>query len=130
MRKGITTVYAGLAMLIATLVLIQFFLAGLGFFDGSVGFDAHETVGGITHGLTGLLFVLALAGPRTRRDIGMSFALLALCTLQIYLPELRDDAPVIAAFHPLLALVIGGLAHTIGRRYIGGRGASAAPAAG
>jgi len=130
MRKGLTTLYAGLAMLIATLVLVQFFLAGLGWFDPSVGFDAHETVGGILHGLTALLFILAIAGPRTRTDLGMSFGLLVLATIQIALPELRDDAPVLAAFHPLLALVIGGLAHAIGRRYIGGRGgASAAPAA-
>ena len=75
------------------------------------------------------MFLFALAGPRTGRDIGMSFALLVLATIQIMLPELRDDAPVLAAFHPLLALAIGGLAHAIGRRYIGGRGdASPAPA--
>ena len=39
MRKGITTVYAGLAMLIATLVLVQFFLAGLGIFGAFTIFD-------------------------------------------------------------------------------------------
>jgi Family of unknown function (DUF6220) len=128
MRKGITTLYAGLAMLIATLVLVQFFLAGLGWFDPSVGFDAHETVGFIIHTLTAVLFLLSIAGPRTRRDMGMSFALLVIATIQIALPDLRDDAPVLAAFHPLVALVIGGLAHAIGRRYIGGRGASPAPA--
>jgi len=131
MRKGITTLYAGLALLVATLVLVQFFLAGLGWFDPSVGFDAHESVGFILHGITLLVFLLAIAGPRTRQDILMSLALLVLATIQISLPDLRDDAPVIAAFHPLLALVIGGLAHAIGRRYIGGRGrASAAPAGG
>ena len=127
MRKGITTVYSGLAMLIATLVLIQFFLAGLGMF-GASSFESHRSVGYALHGLTGLLFLLAIAGPRTGRDIGLSFGLLVLCTLQVYLPELRGDAPVLAAFHPLLALVIGGLAHSIGRRYMGRGGVSAAPA--
>ncbi len=127
MRKGLTTAYGGLAMLIATLVLVQFFLAGLGIF-GAASFESHKSVGYMLHGLTGLLFLLAIAGPRTGRDIGLSFVLLALCTLQVYLPELRADAPVIAAFHPLLALVIGGLAHAIGRRYIGRGGVSAVPA--
>jgi hypothetical protein len=127
MRKGITTLYAGLAMLIATLVLVQFVLAGFGIF-GASSFSAHETVGGITHGLTVLLFLLAIAGPRTRTDILMSLGLVLICTLQIALPGFRDDAPAVAAFHPLLALAVGGLAHAIGRRYIGGRGASPAPA--
>ena len=129
MRKGITTLYAGLAMLVATLVLVQFVLAGFGIF-GASSFEAHEAVGGITHGLTVLVFLLALIGPRTKTDILLSLALALICTLQISLPEFRDDAPEVAAFHPLLALAVGGLAHAIGRRYIGGRGASAAPVAG
>lgn len=129
MRKGLTTLYSGVAMLVVLLVLVQFVLAGMGIF-GASSFEAHETVGGILHGLTALVFILAIAGPRTGRDIGMSFALLVICTVQISLPETRDDAPGLAAFHPLLALAVAGLAHAIGRRYIGGRGASPAPVAG
>ena len=52
-------------MLIATLVLVQFILAGMGIF-GASSFEAHEAVGGILHGLTVLVFLLAIAGPRTR----------------------------------------------------------------
>ena len=78
-----------------------------------------------------LVFLFAIAGPRTGRDIGMAFALVALTTLQIALPELRDDSPWAAAFHPLMALLVLGLAAHIGRRYIGGAagGGSGAPAA-
>ena len=78
------------------------------------------------------MFLLAIAGPRTGQDIGMGFVLAALTTLQIALPELRGDAPWLAAFHPLLALLVLGLAAHIGRRYIGAGGAGgsgAAPAA-
>ena len=130
MRKGLSTAYSGLGWLIVALGVLQFFLAGLGIF-GAESFSAHETVGGILHGLTVLVFLLAIAGPRTGRDIGMGFALAVLTTLQIALPELRGDSPWLAAFHPVLALLVLGLAAHIGRRYIGGaaRGGSGAPAA-
>jgi len=128
MRKGLSTAYSGLGWLIVLLGVLQFFLAGLGIF-GAESFSAHETVGGILHGLTVLVFLLAIAGPRTGRDIGMGFALAALTTLQISLPELRDDSPWLAAFHPVLALAVLGLAAHIGRRYIGGAaGGSGEPA--
>src|SRR5687767_9603572 len=74
MRKGLSTAYSGLGWLIVALGVLQFFLAGLGIF-GAESFSAHETVGGILHGLTVLVFLLAIAGPRTGRDIGMGFAL-------------------------------------------------------
>jgi hypothetical protein len=122
MRKGLSTAYSGLGWLIVLLGVLQFFLAGLGIF-GAESFSAHETVGGILHGLTVLVFLLAIAGPRTGRDIGMGFALAALTTLQISLPELRDDSAWLAAFHPVLALAVLGLAAHIGQRYIGGAGA-------
>ena len=130
MRKGLSTAYSGLGWLIVLLGVLQFFLAGLGIF-GAESFSAHETVGGILHGLTVLVFLLAIAGPRSGRDIGLGFALAALTTLQISLPELRDDSAWLAAFHPVLALAVLGLAAHIGRRYIGGAagGGSGAPAA-
>ena len=54
----------------------------------------------------------------------------SLTTVQIYLPELRDDAPWLAAFHPVLALLVLGLAAHIGRRYIGGAAGGGSGAAG
>jgi hypothetical protein len=129
MRHGLSIAYSALGWLIVALGVLQFFLAGLGIF-GAESFSAHETVGGILHGLTILVFLLAIAGPRTGQDIGMGFVLAALTTLQISLPSLRDDAPWLAAFHPVLALLVLGLAAHIGRRYIGAgsAGGSGAPA--
>jgi hypothetical protein len=127
MRRGLSTAYSGVAWVIVALGVLQFFLAGLGIF-GAESFSAHETVGRILHGLTVLVFLLAIAGPRTGRDIGMGFVLAAVTTLQTFLPELRDDSPWLASFHPVLALVVLGLAAHIGRRYIGADG-SGAPAA-
>jgi hypothetical protein len=127
MRKALSTAYSGVAWLLLALGVVQFFLAGLGIF-GASSFSAHEAVGYLFHTLAVIVFLLALAGPRTGRDIGMGFLLAALATLQIYLPELRGDAPAVAALHPLLALVLLGLASHIGSRYLG-RGRGSEPAA-
>ena len=119
MRTALSKAYSGLAWLALALGVLQFFLAGLGIF-GASSFSAHEGVGYLFHTIAVIVFLLALAGPRTGRDIGMGFLFAVLATVQIYLPELRGDAPELAAVHPLLALFLLGLAAHIGRRYIGG----------
>jgi hypothetical protein len=128
MRKALCTAYSGLAWLALALGVLQFFLAGLGIF-GASSFSAHEGVGYLFHTIAVIVFLLALAGPRTGRDIGLGALFGVLATVQVYLPELREDVPELAAVHPLLALVLLGLAAHIGRRYIGSGRDSAAPAA-
>ena len=130
MRRALSKAYSGLAWLALALGVLQFFLAGLGIF-GASSFSAHEGVGYAFHTIAVIVFLLALAGPRTGRDIGMSALFGVLATVQVYLPELRGDAPELAAVHPLLALFLLGLAAHIGRRYIGGEagGGSGEPAA-
>lgn len=125
MRSALSKGYSGLAWICLALGVLQFFLAGLGIF-GASSFSAHEGVGYTFHMLAVIVFLLALAGPRTGRDIGMGALFAVLATVQIYLPELRGDAPALAAVHPLLALVLLGLAAHIGRRYIGGAAGGAA----
>jgi hypothetical protein len=130
MRNALCKGYSGLAYLALALGVVQFFLAGLGIF-GASSFSAHEGVGYVFHTIAVIVFLLALAGPRTGRDIGMGFLFAVLATVQIYLPELRGDVPELAAVHPLLALLLLGLAAHLGQRYIGSgaRGSGAAAAA-
>ena len=130
MRKGLSVAYSAGGWLVVALGVLQFFLAGVGVF-GASSYEAHRSVGFAVHGITIVVLLLAIAGPRTGRDIGMGFVLAALTTLQISLPGLRGDAPYVAAFHPVLALLVLGLAAHIGRRYIGAgpAGGSGAPAA-
>ena len=60
-----------------------------------------------------LLIVAALARVGARL-LWWSAALLVVQFIQPILATLRDDQPVVAAFHPVLALVIFWLAFTIG----------------
>src|SRR4029078_7206741 len=102
-------VYCWLALVWAGLVVLQVFFAGLGIF-GASSFDTHEAFGNVLHALTALLLLLAIAGPRTGRDIGMAAGLFILVTIQIGLVSARDDAPGLAALHPVLALFALGVA--------------------
>ena len=113
MRSGLTSAYHGLALLIAVGIVVQIFLAGLGIF-GAESFDAHTSFGWILHTLSIIVFIFALTGPRTGRAIGMGVGLLALLTVQVMLVGVRDDAPYLAALHPVLAVFALGLAFHIG----------------
>src|SRR3954452_20745428 len=113
MRDRVTTVYGVLALLWAVAVVLQVFFAGLGIF-GASSYKTHTDFGGILHGFTAVLLVLAIIGPRTGRDIGMAAALVILVTVQIGLVGARDDAPGLAALHPVLALFALGLAVHMG----------------
>ena len=113
MRDRVTTVYGALAILWAAAVIVQVFFAGLGIF-GAESFKTHTDFGNILHGCTALLLILAILGPRTGRDIGMAATLVILVTVQIGLVGARDDAPGLAALHPVLAVVALGLAVHMG----------------
>ena len=126
MRAGATTAYYALSLLIAIGIVVQVFLAGLGIF-GAESFSAHEGFGWTLHTAAIVVFVLAVVGPRTGSAMGMGFGLLALMTLQILLVGARDDTPWIAAFHPVLALFVLGLAFHIGMPLVSRRRAASAP---
>ena len=112
--------YAAIALLIAVGVIVQVFLAGLGVF-GAESFDAHEGFGWMLHTAAIVVFLLALLGPRTRRAIGLSFGLLVLMTIQIAFVNTREDAPYVAALHPVFALLVLGLAVHIGMPLVASR---------
>jgi hypothetical protein len=130
MRKGLSTAYSGLGFLIVLLGVVQFFLVGLAFFAGE-SFGAHRDLGWGVHSLTILVLLLSILGPRTRQDIVLGVVLFVVTTIQTSLPGVRDDAGWLAAFHPVIALAVMGIAAQVGRRYIGGAagGGSGEPAA-
>lgn len=96
------------------LLAIQVFLAGVGLF-GAGTMAGHRDFGYLLS-LLPLLLVIAAAVARARRLVWLSGGLLILGFLQTLLPLLRDDLPLIAALHPVNALVLFGLTATIARR--------------
>ena len=98
--------YLYVTALTLLLVTLQFLLAGIGIF-GAGSFDAHEFVGFVLlHATTFLMLVIALAGKLGRPFVLFGLGLFVLVAIQSGLPGAREDAPGVAALHPLLALVI------------------------
>ena len=118
-RSPATTIYLVLAGIFALGALLQPFTFGLGYFGASDGYDLHEVLGGgVLHGIALLALIAALASPDRRRHAPWGLGLLVLATVQVFLPETRDDAPVLAAFHPVLGIALIGMAfqmHTLAR---------------
>ena len=69
------------------------------------------------HAITAWVFLGLVAAVRRmgRAVVTMSAALLVVTFLQGALPALRDDAPVVAALHPLTALVLVVLGYALAR---------------
>jgi hypothetical protein len=106
-------VYQWIALIIAGGVIVQFLLAGIGLF-GAGSYEAHIQLGWTLHGLAMVGFVVAVVRPRTVQAIIGAAALLVALTIQVSLPGLRNDAPWLAAFHPVMAIAILYLAARIG----------------
>ena len=92
------------AFLIA--ILVQVFFAGLALFDNSSFWSSHRDFGYYIF-LPGLiLLVLVFFARFPRRMIGMTTLLFGLYMLQTILPTLRGVAPLVAAFHPVNAIIL------------------------
>ena len=107
--------YVGGTGLFLVVVVVQFFLAGLGVF-GATSFDAHTVLGHLLWMLAVVLVVLAFLARLPRLTLLLTGGLAVLSVVQSVLPFLRDDAPAVAALHPVLALAIFLLAHALVRR--------------
>lgn len=106
-------VHFGMILVFLILCFTQFYLAGRGIFHASSNYDLHKDVGNITL-LFSLLFLIATAGipaTRNRPEIGMAAALFVLVVIQAVIGNYTH--PTIAAFHPVNALLIIGLAFGI-----------------
>jgi len=101
------------AGLFALGVLLQAFLAGAALqnLGGSGDFALHREIGYTAMGIVALIvLVLAGLGRADRVQIWGSVALFVLYVVQTLLPPLRSSAPILAALHPVNAIVLFGLA--------------------
>ena len=108
--------YATLAWLFVAGVLTQAFLAGAGLFKWTT-MAPHAAFGyGVTL-LPALMLVLAHPARLDRRTVLLNFAMFFMATiLQPSLAYAREDAPVIAALHPVNALLLFALGIVVARR--------------
>src|SRR3954447_26800713 len=102
-RRAATWLHLILAVAIIVGVFLQVYLIASHFFGASGALDAHKSVGGVVHGLEGLLFLAALVAWLPRADIGLSLLLLVVGTVQI---ALVDASKWVGGLHGLLALFV------------------------
>jgi len=105
MRLTVSRIHMILGGITMLLIVLQFFLAGVGIF-GAGDIDMHRTVGYLITVRAALLLLLALAGMLGRQRTLFSALLLVLLIVQIALIE--SDEPWVMAFHPLNGLLILG----------------------
>jgi hypothetical protein len=112
------TAYTVLAAIFLLIVVLQFLTAGLGIFRDADDFDIHREGAGGAHLVPLLMLIIALVGKLGRNAAIGAFALLVLVAIQSFLPsdDIRQDAPVLAALHPLLALVLAFVGHSVFQR--------------
>ena len=116
MVAGARWVYLALVWIYLVGILGQVFLAGIGLFGVAKDFEPHVGLGWILHLVPVLLLIVAAVARVGSRLIWWNVALLVVQFIQPILATMRNDQPVVAAFHPVLALVIFWLALTIGLR--------------
>lgn len=113
MGNRLRQVHAATSWLFVVTILIQVFLAGTALADlgGSGDFRTHAEFGYSAVGIVALAVVLTavLARPG-RRDLVIALGLLFLYIVQTTLPSFRSSSPIVAALHPVNALLLFGLA--------------------
>jgi putative tricarboxylic transport membrane protein len=114
MVSGARYVYLVLVWLYVAGILVQVFLAGMGLFAVPRDFAPHVGLGWLLHLVPVLLLIAAAVARVGSRLIWWNVALLVVQFVQPIFALARKDSPVVAAFHPVLALVIFWLAVTIG----------------
>jgi len=118
-RRWARTGHLVAAWAFVVVVIVQVFLAGMGLFAGADNFRAHVAFGYSAVWIVVLLLpVFALVGRLPRRDVGLSFLLLALYIPQCLLPPIaRSGGPAfVAALHPVNAMLLFALGVVIGWR--------------
>lgn len=112
---GLRIGFAAAAWLYLAGVVVQVFFAGASLFE-LTDWTAHSGLGWLLGSLPILLLVLALASRVDRRTVWLTIGLTVAAFIQPELAAARDEAPVVAALHPVNAMLVFWLAWTVARR--------------
>jgi mercuric ion transport protein len=113
--NGPRLVFAVAAWLFVAGIVIQVFLAGAGLFK-LTDFTPHGYLGWYLPLVPVVLLILAAVARVDRRTMLLTAVLLLLTMIQPMLAAERKAYPVLAAFHPVNALLVFWLAWTVSRR--------------
>lgn len=109
------TVFAAAAWVYVAGVVIQVFFAGASLFE-LTDWSVHAALGWALGSAPIILLVLAIGSRVDRRTAWLTAGLTVAALIQPDLAAARDDAPVVAALHPVNALLVFWLAWTVARR--------------
>ena len=104
MTRAARYAYLVLAWLVVVAIVAQVFFIGLGLFAGSENTATHRTFGWILHMLPILVLLAAAVSRAGRRHWQWALAL-AVVVFIVPILVLMKDTPVIAALHPVGAIV-------------------------
>jgi uncharacterized protein DUF6220 len=116
MVSGARWLFLALVWIYLAAILVQVFLAGIGLFGAAKDFEPHVGLGWILHLVPVLLLIVAAVGRVGSGLLWWTAALLLVQFIQPILATLRSDLPLVAALHPVLALVVFWLGVAIGLR--------------
>jgi hypothetical protein len=105
------------AWLLPVAMLVQVFFVGLSLFTGQTFWSIHITFGHSISLLPLLLVILAYLGRLPSAEKRLAWLVLGVYLIQAEVfAAIRADVPLLAAFHPVLALVLFALALIIALR--------------
>lgn len=109
---NLRTLHAATAAVFGASLIVQVFLAGLAIpqLGGNGSFAMHRDFGYLIGLITLLVLVTAVIARIGRRRIAQSAGFLVLYVVQSSLPYMDPGLPAAAALHPVIALVMFGLA--------------------
>ena len=96
--------YAALAWALVLAIVLQVFFIGLGLFASSEYVALHVEFGWILHFAPVLVVIAAAAAGAGRARIAGAIAMAIVIWFVPILAVLRDGAPLVAAFHPVVAV--------------------------
>lgn len=110
MVTGARMAYVALAWLFVVGVVVQVLFIGLTLFVDKQNVELHRTLGWILHLWPVLILIAAAVGRVGRRQVLTALALAIVTFTVPILATLRESSPVIAALHPVGAILTFALA--------------------
>jgi len=103
-------VYIGLAWLFLVAITVQVLIAGLAIFGDPRDITLHRDLGYVLHLSPVLILIAAAVGRVGLTTLLWVGALVVVTLIQPLLPSIGSDNALVAALHPVLALVIFAIA--------------------